>query len=157
MGLVKIDEYYDVVAETAMEALELVGIVHKLNVNGYHISIYGVQDKNTPDGMLDDMPMKHSINIEKHKFVCETHKEFSEKDKAEILNQFKSMDLDIKVDNANIIRDITVDNNGYCWYKHSITFYSSRLALESPKHYVNQLFKLVADSVIKAFEEEVNN
>lgn len=158
MSLISIKDYTgSEIAKAAMEALDMVGIVNKLNINGYHISIDGIQSK-TPKGMIEDMPAKHKVIIDRNKFVREADKE-----QFELLNITDALDEELQeqekfnldfedTGNKVITHQFSFDSNSYIWYKHKVEFEVDRGILETQEAYVKRLFEEIANYVVESFE-----
>ncbi len=159
MALVNISDFNgDIVTNTVMESLELIGVINKLNINGYHLYISGVHDK-TPKGKVDDTPSKHIITIDRNKFIKKvTKSEFNRlkdsiDDIVNIIEDQENFNLDFWDENNKQIRhEISHDNSGYIWYKHEVKFEVEKSILETTESYVKRIFKDIADYVISTFE-----
>lgn len=157
MGLIKFSDYTgSEVAKAAMEALEMVGVINKLNINGYHLSIDGIQEK-TPKGMINDTPRNHEVIIERNKFVCSMNKkEFSKLTSSELdnmLNEQSKLSIDfLGKTGVSIIHNISRDASNYVWYKHQVKFQVEQSLLETLESYVKRLFETTANYVIDSFE-----
>lgn len=69
MGNVESKQVYkDIICITAMEALEMIGVVDKLNANGYTISIDAMQDQKGAK-KDDDIYLNHLVSIIKYKCI----------------------------------------------------------------------------------------
>lgn len=160
MSLIKFEEYTgSLVAQAVAEALEMIGIINKLNINGYTVSISGVQEP-TPKGMIEDTPTKHEVVIERSMFVQSASKgEFKKINEdteklRRILEQQECVDINFATTKGErVYRGISRDNSGYVWYKHRVDFRVDQLAIETPENYVKRLFELIANYVIAAFEQ----
>lgn len=149
------------IAITAMEALEMIGIVNKLNINGYHISIDGLRT-GMHEAMTDDTPSNHEVTIERNKFIKSLNKKqfnsLSDKDLNDMLAEQSKMDIDfIQKDNVSIIHNISHDSSNYVWYKHKVTFNIEQLVLETLESYVKRVFEETANYVIESFETMQNS
>lgn len=146
--------YRSLVDIKAMEALELMGIVNKLNVNMYSLSINGVESSEG-NSRLD-----HIVSLSRHKYLGEFDTDlksevvFSSKEKQDMIEKLKAGDLVIRVENAEENRDIYIDDSGYCWYSHHQSFLIPSNKDESNDDYTNRIVKTVADAIIEAFENE---
>ena len=151
--------YKDIICITAMEALEMIGVVDKLNTNGYTISIDAVQDQKGAK-KDDDVYLNHLISIIKYKYIgTVVDKQYkkaslSDDEKKSIFKEMSGQDLDISHENSQVIHDVSLDKNGYCWYKHSILFYIPRLEAEETKDYAKRCFENIADTIINALEKK---
>lgn len=159
MSLIDIKEYRgSEIGIAVMEALEMIGIVHKLNINGYHLSIDGVHGI-TPKGMIEDTPDNHKITIERHKFIGNKNKNnmkhiLRDNDKIdEILSQQEQFNIDFdERANYEITHQVKEDSNGDIWYNHRVEFEIGKTVLQTTESYVKGLFETVTDYVVNSFE-----
>lgn len=159
MALVEVKDYTgDLIAKTVMEALEMIGIVNKLNINGYHLSILGITG-DIPVGMADDTPSKHIITIDRNKFIRNCNKRDFKKVESDIgeietiLNDQDIFNVDFEdTDDRVVTHEISQDSMNYMWYKHMVQWEASRSVLENEKGYIERIFKNIADYVIETFE-----
>lgn len=159
MALVEMKDYNgDLIAKTVQETLDMIGITNKLNINGYHISIFGKYG-DMPKGMLEDTPSSHVILIERNKYIDKTdYKTFKRissnvDDIVDILNEQEEFNIDfIDDNNKEVSHEISHDSNGYLWYKHKVKFDCNKTVLETYESYVKRMFESIADYVIASFE-----
>ena len=159
MGLIEIKEFTgSEIGKAAMEALEMIGVVNKLNLSGYHITIEGIQGK-TPKGMIDDTPSKHKVIFERDKCIGTLSKsEYKkimdcEEQANALLNEQRQQNINFsQANNATIADGISRDVSGYMWYKHKVELNINSSALETTEGYVKRLFEETANYVINAFE-----
>lgn len=125
------------IGNAVMEALEDIGVINRYNIVGYHVSIDGVQEP-TPIGMIDDMPRKHNIIIEK----AEAHNGYT--------MDFEPQNFDGYSDKHTVEHD----KLGYTWYRHKVEFNINQLAVETDVEYTKRMFETLADFSIKTFKSQ---
>ena len=159
MALVKSKDYNgNLIAKTVLEALEMIGVVNKLNINGYHISIIGSYN-NTSKDIIDDTPSVNTVIIDRNKFIKNCNKAEFKEIKSDInnidaiLSEQEEYNLDfIDSNNKEITHEISHDQLNYLWYKHKIEFTFSKSILETNDTYIKRIFEDIADYVISTFE-----
>lgn len=159
MGLVKVEDYRgSEIGNAVMDALDIIGIVYKLNINGYHLSVSGVTMA-TPDGMLNDTPDNHRIVIERYKHIGNKHdtgiKGVTKKPSIayDVVSEQEKFNIDFdESENYEITHGIKEDPDGSVWYNHRVEFEVQKLAIEAEEVYVKRLFETIADYVVRSFE-----
>lgn len=159
--LVKIEEYDgDFISQSVLEALEIIGLVNKLNTLGYHINVEPIHQK-TPKGMIEDTPSNHKVIIDRNKFIDKmTPSQFRKKVRTEdykdkvCVEQSELYDIPFKdKDGVSIRQDVTVDGTNYVWYKHSIELKYKREVIQDIASYIKDIFEKTADYVIQSIDD----
>lgn len=158
MALVRIQDYEgSLVGDTAMEALEMIGIINVLNMRQYALSLVGIQES-TPKGYIDDEPAIHKVSFEKIVFIgkkdsvdfikngkideeCKEYKEYM--NKLSVADFKFAVILGIKREET---KKITLDNEG-CWYRHSVEITIPK-GTKSDVEYSKYIVETVANTVV---------
>lgn len=158
MSLIKIEDYSgSEIAKAVMEALDMVGVVNKLNINGYMIEIEGIQDK-TPKGMIDDTPNKHKVTIKRDKWLGEfSISEFdsmttSRVDEIMDMQDKNNLDFEDNIKDCEVTHRFSFENNKDIWYRHSVEIQLDKSILETDESYLKRIFNTVANYVVGTFE-----
>lgn len=160
MSLIPIEEFEGTVNGNAvLETLSLIGVTGKIRQYGYTIDISGIQPA-TPVGYIEDCTDSHEVTISKIAylgkskdldFVKYTNKidvECKEyKDKIEECRK-GNIKLNIQIgSNLNETDSITIDDNGDTWYRHLISFTTTK-GNRTDEEYVIHMFHSIADSLL---------